>query len=98
MIGKIRFPQRGRFIEAILHEDGYWECPALPCLKRPLDIRFGPAWHEVPTDSVEGFQLLVNAAHWLRGAAIVETTFEMTVTLQTVISNYNDTALAMGVM
>jgi hypothetical protein len=74
MIGTFRFrqPGRDRWVEAVLNNTGRWECTEIPCLTRVLDIRFGPAWHDVPADSAEGLNLFREAACWLNGTIIVE--------------------------
>jgi hypothetical protein len=63
MIGLIRFDLQGGSAEAILGDDGRWSRAVVPCLVRPLDIRYGPNWEGLPA----GRRHLEEAAHWLNG-------------------------------
>ena len=63
MIGLVRFDFRGGSAEASLGNDGCWNCAAVPCLARPLDILFSPNREGRPA----GQQHLEEAARWLKG-------------------------------
>jgi hypothetical protein len=63
MIGLVRFDFRGGSADAILGNDGCWSCAAVPCLARPLDVRYSLSRGGLPT----GQRQLEEAAHWLKG-------------------------------
>jgi hypothetical protein len=63
MIGRLRFPYRQRTAEAVLQEDGRWQCPEVPSLVRVLDALYSPR-----RDSPHGDDRhLHDAARWLKG-------------------------------
>jgi hypothetical protein len=66
MIGLIRFTFRGGIAEAVLSNDGYWSCAAVPCLVRPLDILYSPNWEGLSA----GRRHLEAAARWLEGTVV----------------------------
>jgi hypothetical protein len=67
MIGKVVFPYKSSVAEAILNSDGLWECDAIPCLVRPLNILHGPAWYGFRFDRSRYLACLASAARWLHG-------------------------------
>jgi hypothetical protein len=67
MIGKVVFPYKSRIVEAIMNNDGCWECDVIPCLVRPLNILHSPAWNGAPFDLARCLECLETAAHWLHG-------------------------------
>jgi hypothetical protein len=63
MIGRLRFPYRQRTAEAVLREDGRWECPEVPSLVRVLDTLYSPN----RDSSKRPNRHLQLAARWLKG-------------------------------
>ncbi len=63
MIGRLRFPYRQSTAEAVLHEDGRWQCPEIPSLVRVLDTLYSPARDGHHADT----RHLHDAARWLKG-------------------------------
>jgi hypothetical protein len=71
MIGRLRFPYRHRTAEAVLLEDGGWQCPEVPALVRVLDTLYSPRRDGQPSDGSRARRHLHAAARWLK--ATVET-------------------------
>jgi hypothetical protein len=67
MIGKVVFPYKSSIAEAILNKDGFWECEAIPCLERPLNVLHGPAFYGTSFDLTRCHECLASAARWLHG-------------------------------
>jgi hypothetical protein len=67
MIGRLRFPYRQRTAEAVLHEDGGWQCPEVPSLVRVLDTLYSPRRDGSDADEQRARRHLDNAARWLKG-------------------------------
>lgn len=70
MIGKVIFGFRQGQAEAVLHDDGHWSCPALPCLVRPLEIRYSPLWNGSNAIASSGRLCLEEVACWLNGCVV----------------------------
>ncbi len=69
MIGRLRFPYRERTAEAVLLDDGRWECPEVPSLVRVLDALYSPGRDgSCSTGSPRTSRHLHAAARWLKGA------------------------------
>ncbi len=68
MIGRLRFPYRQRTAEAVLLDDGRWECPEVPALVRVLDTLYSPARDR----SKRPRHHLQLAARWLKGTVEAE--------------------------
>ena len=67
MIGRLRFTYRQRTVEAVLHEDGRWQCPEIPSLVRVLDTLYSPRRDGSANDEQRVRRHLHNAARWLKG-------------------------------
>ena len=67
MIGRLRFPYRQRTAEAVLHEDGRWQCPEVPSLVRVLDTLYSPRRDGSSVDGRRARRHLQAAARWLKG-------------------------------
>ena len=68
MIGRLRFPYRQRTAEAVLLEDGRWQCPEVPSLVRVLDTLYSPRRDaSCPLDGHRAERHLHDAARWLKG-------------------------------
>ena len=67
MIGRLRFPFRHRTAEAVLQEDGRWQCPEVPSLVRVLDTLYSPRRDGHQVDSPRARRHLHAAARWLKG-------------------------------
>jgi hypothetical protein len=72
MIGRLRFPYRQHTAEAVLLDDGRWECAEVPALVRVLDTLYSPR----RDGSRRPNRHLHDAARWLKGT--VETELETT--------------------
>jgi hypothetical protein len=72
MIGRLRFPYRQRTAEAVLHEDGRWQCPEVPSLVRVLDTLYSPR-RDGPSAEDRRRHHLDAAARWLKGTVESET-------------------------
>jgi hypothetical protein len=68
MIGRLRFPYRQRTAEAVLEEDGRWQCPEIPSLVRVLDTLYSPR-RDGPSGADQRARRhhLHAAARWLKG-------------------------------
>jgi hypothetical protein len=71
MIGRLRFPYRQHTAEAVLHEDGRWQCAEVPSLVRVLDTLYSPRRDGSHGDGQRARLHLHAAARWLK--ATVET-------------------------
>ena len=71
MIGRLRFPYRQSIAEAVLDEDGRWQCTEIPSLVRVLDALYSPRREGSPSDARPASRHLHDAARWLK--ATVET-------------------------
>jgi hypothetical protein len=68
MIGRLRFPYRQRTAEAVLQEDGRWECPEVPSLVRVLDTLYSPRLDGPSAANAQrAHRHLQDAARWLKG-------------------------------
>jgi hypothetical protein len=67
MIGRLRFPYRQRTAEAVLDEDGHWQCAEIPSLVRVLDTLYSPRRDGTQADSQRAARHLHDAARWLKG-------------------------------
>ena len=67
MIGRLRFPYRQRTAEAVLQEDGRWQCPEVPSLVRVLDTLYSPRRDGSSSDGQRARRHLHAAARWLKG-------------------------------
>lgn len=67
MIGRLRFPYRQSTAEAVLHEDGRWQCPEIPSLVRVLDTLYSPDRDGHHADPHRAAHHLHDAARWLKG-------------------------------
>ncbi len=72
MIGRLRFPYQHRTAEAVLLEDGCWECPEVPALVRVLDTLYSPTRDDPSADGSPGRRHLLAAARWLKGTVEAE--------------------------
>ncbi len=68
MIGRLRFPYQQRTAEAVLLDDGRWECPEVPSLVRVLDTLYSPR----RDGSKRPNRHLHLAARWLKGTVEAE--------------------------
>jgi hypothetical protein len=66
-IGRLRFPYQQRTAEAVLHEDGRWQCPEIPSLVRVLDALYSPRRDGTTADEQRARRHLHDAARWLKG-------------------------------
>lgn len=67
MIGRLRFPYRQSTAEAVLQEDGRWQCPEVPSLVRVLDTLYSPRRDGSHGDRQTSTRHLHAAAQWLKG-------------------------------
>lgn len=67
MIGRLRFPYRESTAEAVLLDDGRWECPEVPSLVRVLDALYSPRRDGTSAASQRPSRHLDAAARWLKG-------------------------------
>jgi hypothetical protein len=72
MIGRLRFPYQHRTAEAVLQEDGSWECPEVPVLVRVLDTLYSPSRDGMTAENPRGRRHLHDAARWLKGTVEAE--------------------------
>ena len=72
MIGRLHFPYRQRTAQAVLLEDGGWECPEVPTLVRVLDTLYSPRRDDLPFDPSRARRHLVAAARWLNATVEAE--------------------------
>jgi len=72
MIGRLRFPYRQRTAEAVLHEDGRWQCAEVPSLVRVLDTLYSPRRDGGHADGQRAHLHLHAAARWLKGTVEVD--------------------------
>jgi hypothetical protein len=72
MIGRLRFPYRQRTAEAVLHEDGRWQCPEVPSLVRVLDTLYSPRRDGSAANEQRARRHLHAAARWLKGTVETE--------------------------
>jgi hypothetical protein len=63
----VRFVFGAGIAEAILGDNGHWSCAAVPCLVRPLEIRYGA----IREGRAAGRLSVAGASCWLRGTAIL---------------------------
>jgi hypothetical protein len=70
MIGKVVFTYKSNVVEAVMNDEGRWHCAAIPCLVRPLNILYCPAWYGGPLELAECRRSVQFAAHWLHGEAV----------------------------
>jgi hypothetical protein len=63
MIGRLRFPYQQRTAEAVLLDNGRWECPEVPSLVRVLDTLYSPRRDSTKRPN----RHLQLAARWLKG-------------------------------
>jgi hypothetical protein len=68
MIGRLRFPYRQRTAEAVLLEDGRWQCPEVPSLVRVLDTLYSPR----RDGGSQATRHLHDAARWLKATVEVD--------------------------
>jgi hypothetical protein len=68
-IGRLRFPYQQRTAEAVLEDDGRWQCPEVPSLVRVLDILYSPRrdGSAAAADEHRARRHLHAAAQWLKG-------------------------------
>lgn len=73
MIGRLRFPYRQRTAEAVLLEDGRWQCPEVPSLVRVLDTLYSPR-RDGGSGAVgsQATRHLHDAARWLKATVEVD--------------------------
>ncbi len=67
MIGRLRFPYRQSTAEAVLDEEGRWQCPEVPSLVRVLDTLYSPRRDGSTADDKRASRHLHAAARWLKG-------------------------------
>lgn len=67
MIGRLCFPYRQRTAEAVLEDDGRWQCPEVPSLVRVLDALYSPSRDGSASDERRASRHLHAAALWLKG-------------------------------
>jgi hypothetical protein len=72
MIGKVVFQYNSKAIEAVMDDDGFWRCDAIPCLVRPLNILYSAAFYRASVDASRSLHDLRSAALWLRGEVRTE--------------------------
>ena len=72
MIGRLHFPYRQRTAEAVLLEDGGWQCPEVPALVRVLDTLYSPRRDGPASDGSRARRHLHAAARWLKGTVEAE--------------------------
>jgi hypothetical protein len=72
MIGKVVFQYKSKAVEAVMDDDGFWHCDAIPCLARPLNILYSASFYRAPADASRSLHDLRSAAVWLRGEVCTE--------------------------
>ncbi len=72
MIGRLRFPYQQHTAEAVLLDDGRWECPEVPALVRVLETLYSPRRDGQTFGPHKASRSLHAAARWLKGTVETE--------------------------